>query len=211
MIKILIADDHPIVAKGLKSLLDEQEDMQVLAIANNGKQALEKLAEAPADVALLDLNMPEMNGIDTCKAIKEAHPDTQVVVLTSHHQDAMVYPAIKAGALSYILKSSSYDAVIEAVRAAAEGEARLHPLVAKKLMDDVAGKRARFDVLTARELEVLGEIAKGRDNRSIAENLQLSEQTVKVHVRNVLAKLYVEDRTQAAIYALKEGLVPLDD
>lgn len=211
MIKILIADDHPIVAKGLKSLLDEQEDMQVLAIANNGKQALEKLAETPADVALLDLNMPEMNGIDTCKAIKEAHPDTQVVVLTSHHQDAMVYPAIKAGALSYLLKSSSYDAVIEAVRAAAEGEARLHPLVAKKLMDDVAGKRARFDVLTARELEVLGEIAKGRDNRSIAENLQLSEQTVKVHVRNVLAKLYVEDRTQAAIYALKEGLVPLDD
>lgn len=211
MIKILIADDHPIVAKGLKSLLDEQEDMQVLAIVNNGKQALEKLAETPADVALLDLNMPEMNGIDTCKAIKETHPDTQVVVLTSHHQDAMVYPAIKAGALSYLLKSSSYDAVIEAVRAAAEGEARLHPLVAKKLMDDVAGKRARFDVLTARELEVLGEIAKGRDNRSIAENLQLSEQTVKVHVRNVLAKLYVEDRTQAAIYALKEGLVPLDD
>lgn len=211
MITILITDDHPIVAQGLKSLLDEQEDMQVLGIAHDGKSALEQLAQQPVDVALLDLNMPEMNGIETCKAIKKEHPDTQVVVLTSHHQDAMVYPAIKAGALSYLLKSSSYDAVIEAVRAAAKDEARLHPLVAKKLMDDVAGKRARFDILTARELEVLSEIAKGRDNRSIAKDLQLSEQTVKVHVRNVLAKLYVEDRTQAAVYALKEGLVPLDD
>lgn len=211
MIKVLIVDDHPIVAKGLQDLLDEQETMSVVAVAYGADEAITILQKEHIDVVLLDLNMPKKNGIEACREVKANWPDVQVVVLTSHHQDAMVYPAIKAGALSYLLKSSNYAEVVEAVQAAAEKSPRLHPLVAKKLMQDVAGKRASFDKLTPRELEVLKEISQGKDNRTIAKSLHLSEQTVKVHVRNVLSKLYVEDRTQAAIYALKEGLVPLDD
>jgi NarL family two-component system response regulator LiaR len=133
-----------------------------------------------------------------------------VVILTSHHQDAMVFPAVKAGALSYLLKSASPDEVIEAVRAATRGEARLNPRIAKRLMEEISGARPTPDALTARELDVLGLIAQGMDNRSIAAELTVSEKTVKTHISNILSKLHLVDRTQAAIYALRQGLAPLD-
>lgn len=213
-VKVMIVDDHPVVWQGMKMLLESQEGIDVVTVAENGVDAIKFLTEnddVQIDVVLLDLNMPEMNGIDTCKAIRELREDTQVVVLTSHHEDAMVFPAIKAGALSYLLKNSPYTEIIDAVRAAAKGEARLHPRIAQKLMQDIAGTRPKLDTLTARELEVLKELAQGKDNKLIAKDLGLSDQTVKVHVSNILSKLYLGDRTQAAIYALKQGLVPLDE
>lgn len=213
-VKVLIVDDHPVVWQGMKMLLESQDGIAVVGVAENGADAVKFVQEnddIDINVVLLDLNMPEMNGIETCKQIRDIRPKIQVVVLTSHHEDAMVFPAIKAGALSYLLKNAPYDSIIEAVRAAAKGEARLHPRIAQKLMQDVAGTRPKLDTLTARELEVLKELAQGKDNKSIAKDLGLSDQTVKVHVSNILSKLYLGDRTQAAIYALKQGLVPLDD
>lgn len=211
MITVLIADDHPIVRDGMQMLMDVQEDIEVVGVVEDGETAVSLAANTKPTVVLLDLNMPNMNGIEATKAILQVSPATKVVILTSHHEDAMIFPAIKAGALSYMLKSASPDEVVDAVRAAAKGEARLHPRIARRLMDEVSGARVSVDVLTARELEVLKEIAQGHDNKKIAANLVLSEKTVKTHVSNILSKLQLEDRTQAAIYALKSRLVPLDD
>jgi len=211
MISVLLVDDHPVVQQGMKFLLDLQEDLDVVGVVGNGVQAVDFVIDAPPDVVLMDLNMPDMDGIDATKQIRKSSPHTQVVILTSHHQDAMVFPAIKAGALSYLLKSASPDEVVAAVRAAAAGEARLHPRVAKRLMDEVSGAKVSVDALTVRELEVLKQIAAGQDNKGIARALTLAEKTVKTHVSNILSKLGLTDRTQAAIYALKQGLVPLDD
>ena len=210
-ITVLIADDHPIVRQGMEMLLEVQEDIEVVGVVEDGAAAVELAAEMKPQVALLDLNMPAMDGIEATRAILAISPQTQVVILTSHHEDAMVFPAIKAGALSYLLKSSSPDEVTAAIRAAAKGEARLHPRVARRLMDEVAGSRVSPDSLTSRELEVLREIARGNDNKTIAARLVLSEKTVKTHVSNILSKLHLNDRTQAAIYALKAGVVPLNE
>ena len=210
-ITVLIADDHPIVQQGMKYLLDVQEDIQVAGVANDGAEAIDLVAAACPDVVLMDLNMPGVDGIEATRRIRAISPGTQVVILTSHHQDAMVFPAIKAGALSYLLKSASPDEVVDAIRAAARQEARLHPRVARRLMDEVSGAQVSVDALTSRELEVLREIALGHSNRIIAANLSLSEKTVKTHVSNILSKLHLEDRTQAAVYALRQGLAPLDD
>jgi len=162
-------------------------------------------------VVLMDLSMPQMDGITATQQIRATSPHTQVVVLTSHHEDAMVFPAIKAGALSYLLKSATPDEVIDTILAAAKGEARLHPRITQRLMSEVSGSKRSLAALTPRELEVLRLIARGLDNRSIATALTVSEKTVKTHVSNILSKLNVTDRTQAAIYALREKLVPLDD
>jgi NarL family two-component system response regulator LiaR len=210
-ITVLIADDHPIVQQGMKYLLDVQEDIEVAGIANDGAEAIDLVADLRPDVVLMDLNMPDVDGIEATRRIREINPGTQVVILTSHHQDAMVFPAIKAGALSYLLKSASPDEVVDAIRAAARNEARLHPRVARRLMDEVSGAQVSVDALTSRELEVLREIALGHSNKTIAANLFLSEKTVKTHVSNILGKLHLDDRTQAAVYALRQGLAPLDD
>jgi NarL family two-component system response regulator LiaR len=210
-ITVLIADDHPIVQQGMKYLLDVQEDIEVAGIANDGAEAIDLVADLRPDVVLMDLNMPDVDGIEATRRIREINPGTQVVILTSHHQDAMVFPAIKAGALSYLLKSASPDEVVDAIRAAARNEARLHPRVARRLMDEVSGAQVSVDALTSRELEVLREIALGHSNKTIAANLSLSEKTVKTHVSNILGKLHLDDRTQAAVYALRQGLAPLDD
>ena len=211
MITVLIADDHPIVRQGMQMLIEVQDGIEIVAVVENGAEAVQVAQAKQPAVALLDLNMPDLDGIEATKAIKSASPNTQIVILTSHHEDSMVFPAIKAGALSYLLKSTKPDDVVSAIRAAANGESRLHPRVARRLMDEVAGTRVSADVLTTRELEVLKEIAKGHDNKTIAANLILSEKTVKTHVSNILSKLQLADRTQAAIYALKARLVPLDD
>ncbi len=211
MITVLIADDHPIVRQGMQMLLEVQDDIEVVGVAENGAEAVAMAIELAPSVVLMDLNMPQLDGIEATRQIQASQPASRVVILTSHHQDAMVFPAIKAGALSYLLKSAAPDEVVAAVRAAAQGEARLHPRVAKRLMDEVAGVRVSAETLTTRELEVLKQIALGNDNKSIAAALVLSEKTVKTHVSNILGKLHLNDRTQAAIYALKSGLVPLDD
>ena len=211
MITVLIADDHPIVRQGMQMLLEVQDDIDIVGVVENGAAAVAPAEEKQPAVALLDLNMPDMDGIEATKALRSVSPSTKIVILTSHHEDSMVFPAIKAGALSYLLKSTKPDDVVSAIRAAANGEARLHPRVARRLMDEVAGTRVSVDTLTTRELEVLKEIAKGNDNKTIAANLTLSEKTVKTHVSNILSKLQLSDRTQAAIYALKARLVPLDD
>ena len=210
-ISVLIVDDHPVVRQGMEMLLETHEQIEIVGTVENGRLAVEKVETAPPDVVLMDLNMPVMDGIEATRQIRQLSPHTQVVVLTSHHEDAMVFPAVKAGALSYLLKSATPDEVIDTILAAAKGEPRLHPRIAKRLMAEVAGTRRSLTALTNRELEVLKLIAQGNDNRTIAAQLTLSEKTVKTHVSNILSKLGVADRTQAAIYALRENLVPLDE
>lgn len=210
-ITVLIADDHPVVRQGMSALLEVQEGIEVVGQVEDGEAAVKFIEDTPPDVILMDINMPKLSGIEATEQIRKISPNTQIIILTSHHQDAMVFPAIKAGALSYLLKSATPDEVIDAVHAAVKGEARLHPRVAQRMMGEIAGTRPSADNLTARELDVLKEIADGFDNRNIAKNLNLSEKTVKTHISNILSKLHLEDRTQVAIYALKQGIVPLDD
>ncbi len=210
-ITILIVDDHPIVRQGLRQLLEVQDDLQIIGEAEDGESAIGIISELIPDVVLMDLVMPGMSGVEATREIREISPHTQVVVLTSHYEDALVFPAIKAGALSYLLKSSLPEEVIEAVRAAARHEARLHPRIAKRLMEEVSGDAPSLESLTPRELEVLKLIAQGQDNRKIAQSLVVSEKTVKTHVSNILSKLQLADRTQAAIFAIRQRVVPLDD
>ncbi|MBL7162723.1 MAG: response regulator transcription factor [Anaerolineales bacterium] len=210
-ITVLIVDDHPIVRQGLRQLLEVQDDLQIVGEAEDGESAIEKISELLPDVVLMDLVMPGMTGVEATREIRQISPHTQVVVLTSLHEDALVFPAIKAGALSYLLKSSLPEEVIEAVRAASRHEARLHPRIAKRLMEEISGDAPSLESLTPREPEVLKLIAQGQDNREIAESLVISEKTVKTHVSNILSKLQLADRTQAAIFAIRQRIVPLND
>jgi len=210
-ISVLIVDDHPIVRQGLHQLLEIQDGIEVVGEAASGKEAVKLVAELLPDVVLMDLIMEEMGGIDATREVRKISPHTQVVVLTSYHEDALIFPAIKAGALSYLLKNSLPEEVVDAVRAAARREARLHSRIAGRLMQEVAGTRPSVDALTARELEVLKLIASGMSNKQIANTLHVSHKTVKTHVSNLLSKLQLADRTQAAVYALRQRLVPLDE
>jgi NarL family two-component system response regulator LiaR len=209
-IRVLIADDHAVVRQGLRAFLDLQEDIEVVGEATNGVEAVEQTRQLLPDVVLMDLVMPEMDGIKATRKIRALSPRTQVIVLTSFAEDEKVFSSIKAGALGYLLKDVSPADLVKAIQAAHRGEAQLHPEIARKLMDEFS-TRAREPIpgdLTARELEVLRLIARGQSNRQIAEELVISEKTVKTHVSNILSKLHLADRTQAAIYALREGLVP---
>lgn len=211
-ISVLIADDHAIVRQGLRTFLELHEDIHIVGEAGNGKIAVEKAASLKPDVVLMDLIMPEMDGIAATRAITALNLPIRVIALTSFIQDEMIIPAIQAGACSYLLKDVAPDALVEAIRAAKRGEARLHPDAARKLMAQVAHPPAQpaggINDLTARELEVLALIAHGQSNREIATALVISEKTVKTHVSSLLSKLHQDDRTQLAIYALKHGLVP---
>lgn len=209
-IKVLIVDDHPIVRNGLKRFLEIEDDIVVTGVAEDGISCIECVEKLNPDVVLMDLVMPRMEGIEAIRKIKEISPDIRIVVLTSYHQDAMVIPALKAGALSYLLKNSSPEDILEALRAAIKSEARLHPGIVNKLMHNISKTGPYLDSLTARELEVLKLIAKGMSNRDISEKLFISEKTVKSHVSGILGKLELTDRTQAAIFALQQGIVPLD-
>jgi NarL family two-component system response regulator LiaR len=209
-IRVLVVDDHAVVRQGLRAFLDVQEDVEVVGEATNGVEAVEQTRQLLPDVVLMDLVMPEMDGIEATRKIRALSPRTQVIVLTSFAEDEKVFPSIKAGALGYLLKDVSPAELVKAIQAAHRGEAQLHPEIARKLMDEFS-TRAKEPIpgdLTERELEVLRLIARGRSNRQIAEELVISEKTVKTHVSNILSKLHLTDRTQAAIYALREGLVP---
>ncbi|MCB9007269.1 MAG: response regulator transcription factor [Ardenticatenaceae bacterium] len=214
-ITVLLVDDHKVVRQGVRAFLQAQADIEVVAEADSGETAVTLAAEHAPDVVLMDLVMPGMDGVAATRAVKAQSPRTQIIMLTSYHQDEHIFPAIRAGALSYLLKDIEPAALAEAVRQAAQGEAVLHPRVAARVVQELHGSRQEsinvFTELSERELEVLRLIADGANNSSIAEQLFISEKTVKSHVSNILGKLHLADRTQAAVLAWREGVVRRND
>ena len=207
-IGVLIVDDHAVVRQGLRTLLELHEEIEVVGEAVNGLEAVEQASQLLPDVVLMDLQMPEMDGVEATRRIRSLSPTTKVIILTSFAEDDNVFPSIKAGAHGYLLKNVSPPDLIKAIQAAHRGEVQLDPEIAKRLMDEISARPSKpaADDLTERELDVLRLIARGLKNRDIASELVLSEKTVKTHVSNILSKLHLSDRTQAAIYALREGL-----
>ncbi|MBI1293742.1 response regulator [bacterium] len=214
LIRILITDDHVVVRRGTQALLATEPEIEVVGEAKNGEEAVAKALQLQPDVILMDLEMPVMDGIEAIRRITASRPDARVLVLTSFATDDKVFPAIKAGALGYLLKDSSPDELVRAIRQVHRGESSLHPTIARKLLQEMSRpmqKPPTADPLTEREVEVLRLVAQGRSNQDIADELVISEATVRTHVSNILGKLHLASRTQAALYALKEGLASLDD
>ncbi len=212
MIRIVIVDDHPVVRQGLRFLLEQQAEIQVVGEGENGEQALKLIEEHLPDVLLLDLLMPKMDGITAVREIKRVAPSVRIIILTSYFEDDQIFSVIKAGALSYLLKDTSSQELVAAVQAAARGESVLHPQVAARILREMQQpSQVPLNDLTPRELEVIARIAHGRSNHEIALELVISEPTVRTHVANILSKLHLTDRTQAAIYALQQNLVPLKE
>ena len=214
MIKVLIVDDHQVVRQGLRTFLELQDDIIVVGEAADGEAAVEMTRQLAPHVVLMDLVMPNLDGVAATRKVKTLDPAVKVIALTSFTEDEKVFPAIQAGASSYLLKDVSPDDLVEAIRAAYHGEARLHPDITRKLMEQVASQtvsppEGHLESLTERELDVVRLVAQGRSNHEIAQELVISEKTVKTHVSNILSKLHLDDRTQLAIYALKKGLVDL--
>lgn len=210
-IKVLIVDDHAIVRQGLRTLLELMPDIEVTGEAANGRIALDLIPTLRPDVVMMDIKMPEMDGITATREICQLGLGTKIIALTSFLDDTNIIPAIQAGATSFLLKDVMPNELIETIRAAYRGEARLHPNVARRLMEEVsthaANPRSQIPDITDREMEVLRLIANGKSNREIATDLVLSEKTVKTHVSSLLGKLDLNDRTQLAIYAIKNHLV----
>jgi NarL family two-component system response regulator LiaR len=214
IIKVLIVDDHQVVRQGLRTFLELHEDIQVIGEADNGLIALEMVSQYQPDVVLMDLVMPQMDGITATQKIHASGSSAKIIALTSFSEDDKVFPAIQAGASSYLLKDVSPDDLVDAIRAVHHGEARLHPDITRKLMEQVSqAKNLPHEIpveqLTDREKEVVRLVALGRNNREIAQALFISEKTVKTHVSHILGKLNLEHRTQLAIYAIKNKLVDL--
>ena len=204
-ITILIADDHPVVRDGLRGMLDGPPDLEVVDDVANGHQALAALDRGAADVVLMDLRMPELDGVEATRRIRAEHPDVRVLVLTTYDDDTDILRAVEAGATGYLLKDAPRDELFDAVRAAARGETVLAPAVAAKLMRQL--RRPTEDPLTDRELDVLRLVAKGLTNKAIATELHVSEATVKTHLVHTFTKLDVDDRTAAVMAALQRGLL----
>jgi two-component system, NarL family, response regulator LiaR len=210
VIRVLIADDHAVVRQGLRTFLDLQEEIDVVGEAADGEEALAAIEELAPDVVLMDLVMPRLDGIEAIRRIRERTPATRVIVLTSFLDDDKVFPAVRAGAAGYLLKDVQPQELVRAIRTVRDGQALLHPAVAARLMEEIAddSRRREPDPLTPREREVLALLARGLSNKAIARECGVSEKTVKTHVSNILGKLGVNDRTQAALWAVREGLVP---
>jgi NarL family two-component system response regulator LiaR len=210
-ITILLVDDHEVVRKGVRAYLETLPDFSVVGEAASGEEAIALVTEQVPDVILMDLIMPGMDGVETTRRVKAISPRTQVVVLTSYHEDAHIFPALRAGAISYILKDMKMDKLVDALHRAVDGEVTLHPRVAERVLQNLRGEDGEatqlFTDLTDRELEVLKLIANGLSNQQIAESLVISENTVKGHVSNILSKLHLADRTKVAVYAWQKGLV----
>ena len=212
-IRVLIADDHAVVRRGLRMLIDVKPGMEVVGEAADGVQAVHLARSLQPDVILLDLVMPRQDGIEAIREIKRENPEARILVLTSFAEDDKVFPAIKSGALGYLLKDSSTEVLLDAIRQVYRGESSLHPTIARKLVHELnrpPDLPLTEDPLTTREVEVLKLVAKGMTNQEIADSLVISEGTVRVHVSNLLRKLHLANRTQAALYALREGLTNLD-
>src|SRR5512142_3347257 len=211
-IKVLLVDDHKIVRQGVRAYLQTLADIQIVAEADSGAAAVSAVEQSQPDVVLMDLEMPgELDGIAATRQIRKLYPKTQVIVVTSHHQDEYIFPADRAGAISYLLKDVEPDELAAVMRKAAHGEAVLDSRVAARIVRELQGLRKDdvnpFTELSEREFEVLRLIAAGRSNAEIAETLVIGESTVKTHISNILKKLHLQDRTQAAVYAWQEGIV----
>ncbi len=212
-IRVLIADDHRVVRQGLRGFLETYPDIQIVGEAENGLQAVELTRKHVPNVVLMDLLMPEMDGIQAINQIMTFSPTTRIIVLTSYTEDEHLFPAMRAGALGYLLKDIEPEELVGAIHAAVRGQATLHPDVAARLVRDIdkQSQENLLSELSERELEVLRLIARGLTNREIADKLVIAEGTVKSHVSNILSKLHLAHRTQAALYALNQKLISLDN
>jgi len=213
-IRVLIADDHEIVRKGIRALLATKRDIQVVGEASNGIEAVVQTLNLHPDVVLMDLVMPRMDGIEATREITAKQPSTHILVLTSFAADDQVFPAIEAGALGYLLKDSGPQELVQAIRQVHKGEPSLEPAIARKVLAEISGspqKPLTRDPLTPREVDILRLVAQGQSNKEIAVQLMIAEETVHAHVSNILNKLHLASRTQAALYALREGIASLDD
>ncbi len=213
-ITVLLVDDHALVRQGVRFFLETQAEFVIVGEADSGRTAVKLVEEHIPDVVLMDLVMPEMDGAEATRQVKNISPRTQIVVLTSYHEDEYIFPALQAGAISYILKDVRMEELADAVRRAARNEVTLHPRVAARIIQELHGAKGEeinpFNELTNREMQVLKLIADGLSNNNIAEQLVITEHTVKGHVSNILSKLHLVDRTQAAVYAWKKGVVHRD-
>jgi two-component system, NarL family, response regulator LiaR len=212
-IRVLIADDHVIVRRGIQALLATEPGIEVVAEAPDGAAAITAVARHRPDVILMDLVMPGMDGIEAIRQIKGGQPEARILVLTSFATDDKILPALKAGALGYLLKDAGPDELVRAIRLVHRGEASLHPTIARQVLQELSRPAAAPpspDPLSERELEVLRAVARGQSNHEIAEQLSIGEATVRSHVSNILNKLHLASRTQAAIYALRKGIAPLE-
>jgi NarL family two-component system response regulator LiaR len=213
-IRVLVVDDHPIVIGGIRAFLEEVEDIQVIGEAYNGLMAIEAFKQLKPDVTLMDLVMPKMDGIEAIRQINEDEPEAKILVLTSFITDDKVFPAIKAGAMGFLLKDSEPQDMIDAIRNIYRGQPILHPSIARKVLRELGRTNADRpipDPLTDRETEVLKLLSKGYDNQDIAEKLFVAEVTVRTHVSRILRKLQLANRVQATLYALKKGISSLED
>jgi NarL family two-component system response regulator LiaR len=216
-IRVILVDDHNMVRIGLKAYFSTLSDIQLVGEAGTGEQAVRLAADLAPDVVLMDLILGDpssrfaMDGVEATRQVKKVSPRTQVIVVTSYHEDEHIFPAIRAGALSYVLKDIDPDELADAIRRANAGEAVINPRVATRLVNELHGRRQQgvnaFSELTDRELDVLRQIAAGKSNHAIAAALVISEKTVKSHITNILSKLHLADRTQAAVFAWQEGIV----
>ena len=210
-ITVVLVNDHKVVRHGVKSYLMTLSDIDVIGEAGSGEEAIAVVKQLVPDIVLMDLIMPGMDGVDATRGVKRVSPYTQVIVLTSYHEDEHIFPAIRAGALSYLLKDIEPEELADAIRRAYQGEAMLHPRVATRLVqaarEPVSEEPNPFTELTDREMQILRLVADGKSNAEIAEELVISQKTVKSHVSNILSKLQLADRTQAAVFAWREGVV----
>ena len=209
LIRVLLVDDHAVLRKGIRAVLSTEPDMEVVGEASDGEEALAQAAALQPDVILMDLVMPKMDGIEATRQVATRQPGVRVLVLTSFVAHDMVFPAIKAGALGYVLKDTGPDDLVRAIRQVHSGERTLEPDVARKVLFELAQPPKQpptLDPLTGRELDVLRLVAQGKSNREIAEDLVLAELTVRTHVSNILGKLHLANRTQAALYAIQTGI-----
>lgn len=214
IIRVLVVDDHPVVRRGIRSLLAEEEGFEVVGEAANGKEALEQVEKLHPDVILMDLVMPEMSGVEAIQRITVNHPEARILVMTSFAADDKVFPSIKAGALGYLLKDSDPEDLLHMIRQVYRGELSIHPTIARKVIQELnrpAQEPLTPSPLTEREVEILQLLAQGVENKEIARRLVLREATVRTHVSNILSKLHLANRVQATLYALRKGIASLDD
>jgi len=210
-IRLLVVDDHTVVRKGIIAMLDTEPDLSVIGECSNGKEAVEAFAQYKPDVVLMDLVMPVMDGVEAIRAIKQASPKARILVLTSFTSDERVFAAIEAGATGYLLKDSDPEDLVKSIHQVYQGESSLHPMIARKLLNELtqqsAKKKNSEEELTEREIEVLKYIAKGLSNQEIADQMVVSKPTIHTHVSNILSKLQLSNRTQAALFAIREGYI----